>query len=64
VLLRLPDWLANTAVVARDAGDKMIDDLKTLAIIAVGACLAGFFGYFGWDAAQTLLPWLLGALGR
>jgi len=46
----------------------MIDDLKTLAAIAVYALIAGFCGYIGWDAARTLLPvlipWVQGALGR
>lgn len=31
---------------------------------SVASLWAGFWFCIGWDAARTLIPWLLGALGR
>lgn len=42
----------------------MKDDLKWLVTISVIGLWFGFWHYVGWDAARTLVPWVLRAAGR
>jgi len=53
-IARLLLWLVGT----------LVEGLKWLLTISVLGLIFGFWQFVGWDAGRTLIPCLLGGLGK